>query len=93
MSNMELIKSSAIKYWPKDSTHIHILGGKRHADILEFMFKHKIRYVKHSMKQGFFTTENRFVDRYEAAEIAYNAGQIDDPNIKELFSEDIWPEE
>jgi len=40
-------------------------------------------------EMGFMTSENRFVDREEAAKIAIKAGQIDrDTDL--LFSEDMW---
>ena len=44
--------------------------------------------------QGFLTSNNRFVDRLEAAEIAISAGQVyrnflDNPKIG-LFSEDLY---
>lgn len=39
--------------------------------------------------QGFITTEDRFVDRREAAEIAFNAGQINETTDC-LFSEDLY---
>ena len=39
-------------------------------------------------KQGFLTTHNRFVDREEAAMIAYVCGQIKEPK-SQLFSEDL----
>ena len=41
--------------------------------------------------QGFMTSLGRFVNRKEAAEIAYNCGQIEDKEILSLFSEDIFP--
>ena len=90
--NLERIKCSAIKAvtvhgYPK------IVCGRRHADIFEYMFKHQIEYDKALSIQGFLTSGDRFVDRFEAALIAFDARQIDDPNITELFSEDIWPEE
>ena len=40
-------------------------------------------------EQGFITSKNIFVTREEAAEIAFKAGQIDEPK-KYLFSEDVW---
>ena len=42
--------------------------------------------------QGFLTTKNRFVDRYDAYTVAVDAGQIkhDDKFVKKLYSEDIW---
>lgn len=47
----------------------------------------------HSIKkiQGFMTSMGRFVNRKEAAEIAYNCGQITDEKKVSLFSEDIFP--
>lgn len=39
--------------------------------------------------QGFLTNKDRFVDRTEAAAIAYEANQIDKP-IKYLVSENIY---
>lgn len=39
--------------------------------------------------QGFLTTKNRFVDRKEAAVLAYSAGQISEPK-EELYSEDLY---
>jgi hypothetical protein len=39
--------------------------------------------------QGFLTNKNRFVDRKEAATIALNAKQINEPT-EVLFSEDLY---
>jgi hypothetical protein len=39
--------------------------------------------------QGFLTSDNRFVDRQEAATIAWDANQIDSPRTV-LYSEDIY---
>lgn len=39
--------------------------------------------------QGFLTNKNRFVDREEAAIIAYDAGQIKE-ELPRLFSEDLY---
>lgn len=42
--------------------------------------------------QGFLTNKNRFVNRIEAADIAYKAGQIDQPTThpRGLYSEDLY---
>lgn len=43
--------------------------------------------------QGFVTDAGRYVDRYEAAQIAIAAGQIDERDLSptgQLFSEDLW---
>ncbi len=39
--------------------------------------------------QGFLTSKNRFVERKEAGEIAFKAGQISEPTDF-LFSEDLY---
>ena len=45
------------------------------------------------MIQGFLTDDGYFVDRYEAKKIAQKANQIvEETNLLQLFSEDIWPE-
>jgi hypothetical protein len=38
--------------------------------------------------QGFLTNLNRFVDRNEAGQIAFECGQI--PKAKYMFSEDLY---
>lgn len=40
-------------------------------------------------EQGFLTNDNRFVERAEAAEIAFKSGQIKVEKTY-LFSEDVW---
>jgi hypothetical protein len=39
--------------------------------------------------QGFLTSDDRFVDRREAAKIALAAGQVKE-ELKVLFSEDLY---
>ena len=89
---MEKLVCSAIKFQIIGSDYFHIMCGKRHADIFETMFQHKIQYNKKTHEQGFLTSNDRFVDRYEAVDIALAAGQISDNNIKILYSEDVWAE-
>lgn len=60
--------------------------GKRHNLILNETLP--FGYLKGGI-QGFVTVTGRFVDRKEAAKIAYDCGQIDIQK-KELFSEDLW---
>lgn len=88
---MKLV-SSAIKFKMNDSDYWTVMCGLRHADILEQMFRLNIRYDKDSAVQGFWTSEDTFVDRYEAVYIAWEADQIKDQSIIVLFSEDVWPE-
>lgn len=40
-------------------------------------------------EQGFLTNTNRFVDRYEGAQIAWKAGQTKE-ELTRLFSEDLY---
>lgn len=40
-------------------------------------------------EQGFLTNTNRFIDRQEAAKIAYEAGQIKE-ELKTLYSENLY---
>lgn len=48
----------------------------------------KIDYIGEH-EQGFTTSDGRFVDREEAARIAYDAGQVS-IKLNQLFSEDVW---
>ena len=73
---MEKICAAAIKFYPKDSGWPVIVMGYRHAECLRWMFKHQVSYEKSSHIQGFVTSENRFVDRYEAAQIAWRERQV-----------------
>lgn len=41
------------------------------------------------LRQGFITNHGRFVDRSEAARLAFAAGQIAKPK-PQLYSEDLW---
>lgn len=53
------------------------------------MKMNNISYNKNTAVQGFLTNKGDFVDRYEAAKIALNAGQIADASIEFLHSEDL----
>jgi hypothetical protein len=44
---------------------------------------------KKKVKEGFVTSEDKFVKRKEAARIAKQAGQIKDKKIKKLHSSDL----
>lgn len=90
---MEQLICSAIKFRMINSEYFHIMCGKRHADIFETMFHLGIKYDKITHIQGFMTDNNRFIDRYEAYEIAKANGQlICEGDSRILYSEDVWPE-
>lgn len=97
----EYIGCSAI-WFSNDTTeraHFHssygidsgiVLCGFRHPHILA-----QKKYLPEGYKikaQGFMTSYGRFVDRHEAAKIAYEAGQIEKP-LEVLFSEDVFPKQ
>lgn len=100
----EYITSAAIWYkvlptmefLPTNITEGMVIQGHRHG--------HCINVITHALNmrtvtfgersvgesiQGFITSKNRFVDRKEAGEIAFECGQISAPNSY-LFSEDIY---
>ncbi len=97
---MEFILCSAIKrIKPRETkcnyhnNDIHLVElGYRHHDIL-IRFKDEVSTSL--FDQGFYTSQGRFVDRKEAYKIAYDAGQLKNPEYSEdyeyrLFSEDLY---
>lgn len=65
-----------------------IYTGRRHSDAIHACIKDGGEAPVTSAEQGFITDAGVFVDRAEAARIAYAAGQIKEPKDR-LFSEDI----
>lgn len=66
-----------------------IFTGKHHGDCLLTAIRvNQLDEYIGSNQQGFVTDRYRFVDRHEAGEIAYKAGQIDKPTDC-LISEDL----
>lgn len=64
-----------------------VYKGKRHKDI--FINAPKHLNIRKGCIEGFVTTSGLFLDRKEAAELAYNMGQITEPKEK-LKSEDLY---
>lgn len=64
-----------------------IYTGKRHCDILNSLDR-PYGFLK-NCEQGFITDKGKFVNRHEAAEIAYSCKQIQYPKVK-LCSEDLY---
>lgn len=94
---MEKLVASAIKFYIVDDDeqdeYPTIMTDCRHADIFHKMWALQINYDKETHVQGFWTSENRFVDRYEAKKIAVAANQLivpEEDTGAELFSEDVW---
>ncbi len=80
---------------PKGITSGLVLCGWRHHSIFSQIY-HLLGNVGDRRKldieereQGFITNQNRFVTREEAAEIAYQSGQIKEKKDS-LYSEDVW---
>lgn len=63
----------------------------RHNDVINELVRLGLSYEADG-RQGFWTSENRFVDRKEALRIAVDAGQMKNvPHPSgDLFSEDLW---
>ena len=68
-----------------------VIAGRRHHNCYCCLFSIKPDYRKNSVNidDGFITSDDRFVNRKEAAKIAYEAGQIKD-EAKCLVSEDLY---
>jgi hypothetical protein len=73
-----------------------IVCGRRHhncfttfAQIVGFPYDDKSIEILQTEKQGFLTNTNRFVNRKEGGEIAFNSGQTDNLKIT-LYSEDLY---
>ena len=58
-------------YWPNTNDICNIELGYRHHDIFQ-----RFDGEMSECEQGFYTSKGRYVDRYEAMEIAFNAGQV-----------------
>ena len=92
----EYILCAAIHY-PDDIEHVHqprnittgiVVCGRRHHNIIATVAD-LANLKSHHVTQGFLTSRDRFVNRIEAAEIAFYAGQIE-TRKDSLFSEDIY---
>ena len=77
---MEKIKCAAIKYrLISEPETDKIVGGYDHAYCMDYFRLAEIypnKRIEAAEMEGFLTTSDRFVDRYEAYEIALKAGQI-----------------
>jgi hypothetical protein len=79
-------------YHPNTNDICSIELGYRHHDIF-----HRFDREMSECEQGFYTSKGRYVDRYEAMEIAYKCGQVSaevalnkQENYNKLFSEDLY---
>jgi hypothetical protein len=65
-----------------------VFSGKRHSDIINKIAKEKNIFPVKGI-QGFLTENDEFVNREEAARIAFDSGQLKVLKRK-LCSEDLW---
>jgi len=79
----EKIEFAALKYKER------VFTGKRHALIAEKIYE-DFKIMLDETEQGFVTNNGRFVNRSEAAKIAFKAGQIG-PGIYSLDSYQVFP--
>lgn len=77
-------------YWEGKNDICEIEIGYRHHDIFQrFPTEVDIK----PKNQGFYTSKGRFVDREEAMQIAYAAGQVTQKQFElstDLYSEDLY---
>jgi hypothetical protein len=93
----EIILCAAI-HFDDGINHVHqpfnietgfVICGRRHHNCFATLSALKVdKAILKNHKQGFITNTNRFVDREEAAVIAFKAGQSTQTTT--LFSEDLY---
>lgn len=93
--DQEHIERAAIKI-NKTGTIYDLPRPARHADIIYYIVEQnrkrpetRVSLTRNQTTQGFLTNTGRFVDREEAGEIAYDAGQTE-RRIMRLTTEDLW---
>jgi len=70
--------------------------GKRHNDVIWLMWRHGVRFIDGQCVQGFVDDKGEFLDRKQAADLAYKCHQIAKPTIElhpwdaDLYSEDLY---
>lgn len=81
------------KYLPTNIEWGTVMCGHRHphciAAFVALTGKKSVTPECGEYQQGFLTNTNRFVSREDAANIAYESGQITERK-RELFSEDLY---
>lgn len=78
------------EHQPVNITTGFVVCGRRHHNIFAVLGQVYGQHLKNIQEiQGFLTSDDRFVDRIEAADIAFAAGQIPEL-ISRLHSEDLY---
>lgn len=82
-----------IKYdnQPSGITDGYVVCGRRHHNciFMNWTLTGRRNCEHDGYIQGFLTSKDKFVDRYEGAKIAHGVGQTEDPKGP-LFSEDLY---
>ena len=97
MNNMQYILCSAIWYndgksyshQPSNIESGYVIAGRRHHNCIITNYILFNRKTETDNITGFLTNDNKFVHRWEAAEIAYKAKQIKN-RVTILMSEDLY---
>lgn len=75
---------------PKNVQKGVVICGRRHHNCVQIRSLISVGINQQCRSvEGFITTKDRFVDRKEAAIIAYDAGQVEYETL-ELFSENLY---
>lgn len=74
---------------PKNISTGYVMCGRRHHNIINLRFDLLKEKTAFNSMQGFLTSLDRFVDRYDAALIAFDAGQTE-TQLTTLYSEDLY---
>ena len=77
------------QHQPKNINSGYVICGRRHHNILTNMFELGIKFDKKVCVQGFITNTDEFLNREEAAMVAFNAGQTK-VCAKRLISEHLY---
>lgn len=68
-----------------------IFIGKRHSDCMRVIYDITHEDPDRNSIQGFIDEKGNFYNRYEAAKIAKECGQLKDgKEVERLLSEDLW---
>lgn len=85
-------------YWKDGIVHPHqpkniesgfVICGRRHHNCFIAKIMSEFSEADGKSVQGFLTSKDRFIDRKEAGQLAFEAKQISEPNDC-LFSEDLY---
>lgn len=82
---------------PSNVSKGYVVAGRRHHNCFRTCeslaghrtIKNRVINKEINWEQGFITSDDRFVDRNEGRDIAFKAGQVDNPDGA-LFSEDLY---